>query len=59
LNSGFDSDGVKTNIIAHNRNTGACLFNGRAQLILKAGDVLHSLTASGFKIEENSTATEA
>jgi hypothetical protein len=59
LNSGFDSDGVKTPIISYNRNTGSCVYSGKTQLILKAGEVLHSLTASGFKIGESSTATEA
>jgi hypothetical protein len=59
MNSGFDSDGVKTPIISYNRSTGICVYSAKTQLVLKAGDVLHSLTASGFKIGENSTATEA
>ena len=59
LNSGFDFDGVKTNIIVYNRNTGGCLLNGKSQLFLQAGNVLHNITESGFKIGETSTATEA
>jgi hypothetical protein len=59
INSGFDSDGVKTNIIVYNRNTGGCLLNGKSQFFLQAGNVLHNITESGFKIGSESTATEA
>jgi hypothetical protein len=58
LNSGFDSNGIKTNIILYNRDTGGCLLNGKSQLFLQAGNVLHNITESGFKIGSESTATE-
>ena len=59
LNSGFDFDGVKTNIIVYNRNTGACLLNGKNQLLLQAGNVLHNIQANGFKIGATTAGTEA
>ena len=53
INSGFDFDGVKTNIIVYNRNTGGCLLNGKSQLFLQAGNGLHNITESGFKKGQN------
>ena len=61
LNSGFDFDGVKTNIISYNRNTGLNVFNAKTQLNLRAGTIpfVSNITETGFKIGEISTATEA
>jgi len=37
LNSGFDSDGVKTTIISYNRSSSICVYNAKTQLLLLGG----------------------
>jgi hypothetical protein len=59
LNSGFDTDGVKTNIILYNRNTGICAYNARTIMELRINsNTLHNIRASGFKIGADTAATE-